>query len=418
MQARTLGIRRTHRVLAAIVLAGWALGCRSDPYRDAYLEILNAEKRALEDRLYEVEYNYERALAELKASRESAEGGRKPSSRTPPGRTTRPPAEREGDEPFEVPELPKIELPPGVEAGKRQRPGSVPTVLQPDGSGPASPSANTLPKTTPSAPRAAGSPIATPAAMVRTTPRRLGENELAAAIVSALDQRVETIHLNPRRTGGADFNGESGDDGITVLIEPRNRSGMFVPEPARISVVLLDPAKTGEDARVARWDLEPDAAGECLQTDGLDRGLLLHLPWQGVIPDRKRLHLFVRYLTADGRKLETDREIEVATPDLIARRWTPRPILTAGEVSDADVSLSWFPKDAAGPSAVADAAAERADGPVGRAAQAGAKPPAILRPAPAKPIVPQETGSKKTGSGQRTTDSSSAPAGRFWKPDR
>ena len=48
-----------------------AVGCRRDPYMDAYFEMLNAEKRVLEDRLYEVQYDYEQALAELETCRNS-----------------------------------------------------------------------------------------------------------------------------------------------------------------------------------------------------------------------------------------------------------------------------------------------------------------------------------------------------------
>ena len=153
--------------------------------------------------------------------------------------------------------------------------------------------------------------------VVTAKKRPLSEDELAAAIVSALDQRVESIHLNPRLTGGADFDGQPGDDGICVLVEPRNRSGDFVPEAARVSIVLLDPAKTGEAARIARWDLDADAAREFLQTESLDRGLLLRLPWQAALPERNRAAL-VRPLR-DGRRPENrggpgDRD-RIAGPD-------------------------------------------------------------------------------------------------------
>ena len=43
----------------------------------------------------------------------------------------------------------------------------------------------------------------------------------------------------------------------------------------------------------------------------LERGLLFRLPWPDGPPRHERLHLFARYETADGRRLEAQREITV-----------------------------------------------------------------------------------------------------------
>jgi len=216
MQTRPFDIRPGQRtvaacvrwtmLLAATVLSVLSLGCRRDPYADAYFEMLNAEKRVLEDRLYDAEYNYEQALAELKAARGTTKEGRKPFAGKRTAESEQPltePAEEEPGQdsgvPTEVPELPKIELPPGVEEGKRRSSG--PAAVRP------------------------AAAVKTEVPVVTTGKRRLNDEQLAAAIVSALDQRVESIYLNPRVSGGADFDGQPGDDGIRVLVEPRNRSG-------------------------------------------------------------------------------------------------------------------------------------------------------------------------------------------------
>jgi len=380
MQTRPLGFRPVHGIaparvrwvapLAAVVLSVLSLGCRNDPYQDAYFEMLNAEKRVLEDRLYDAQYNYEQALAELEAARGKTKDGGKPASRTRAAESERPLTEPDDGEsreessvPKEAPELPKIELPPGVEEGKRR--SSSPGVMRP------------------------ASAVKGESPVVTAKKRRLSDDELAAAIVSALDQRVESIHLNPRLTGGADFDGQPGDDGICVLVEPRNRSGGFVPEAARVSIVLLDPARTGEDARLARWDLDAEAVAESLQTDSLDRGLLLRLPWQGDLPERSRAHLFVRYVTADGRKVEADREIRIERPDRIAQSWTPRPTPQPEKPAQREVTASWqSPADADRP-VVAPAVAEL--------------------PTPAKPANEAKEADQPT---------LVAPSGRFWKPER
>jgi hypothetical protein len=373
MQARPLGFRNSHRVWVAITLATLSLGCRRDAYTDAYFDMLNAEKRVLEDRLYETEYNYEKALQELEAARGNAKGGKKPAGRTRSDESEEPLTEPRGDEPSEAPELPTIELPPGVEEGKRKKTGSA--VMRP------------------------ASAVVAEAAALSARSRPLSEDELAAAIVSALDQRVEMIHLNPRLTGGADFDAQPGDDGICVLVEPRNRSGDFVPEPARVSVVLLDPTKSDDAARVARWDLDAEATRQFLQTDTADRGLLLRLPWQGTPPETKRLHVFVRYMTADGRKLEADREIDLDSADRVAHRWTPRRSPSPEEAASREVTVSWQAKDQAEPPAVVQAVAET--------------------PEP-QPVEPKAPSVKPAGRASTKIDGqpSATTKGRFWKPDR
>jgi hypothetical protein len=131
-----------------------------------------------------------------------------------------------------------------------------------------------------------------------------------------------------------ELDGMPGDDGISVLIEPRNAQGQFVARPGTLHLVLLDPLKRGEEARFARWDFDADTARRMMKEDGLDRGVHVRVPWPDVPPTTDRLHLFVRYTTEDQRALETDREIVVRSADLVADRWTPRAEASASRMAN------------------------------------------------------------------------------------
>jgi hypothetical protein len=48
------------------------------------------------------------------------------------------------------------------------------------------------------------------------------------------------------------------------------------------------------------------------------------MPWPAATPTTDKLHLFVRYETPDGRRLQTDREVFIAQPGQVSQRWTPR----------------------------------------------------------------------------------------------
>jgi len=274
-------------VLGCLTVAG----CRHDPYMDAYFEMLNAEKRVLEDQLYETQYNYEKALKELESCR--AKGAT--------DETPRPRVETEAaPPPAEEPDLPSIELPPGLDGEASRRSNEK---YRPVGTG-------VLPSRPESMPSDKSG-----------VPGRIAVDTNSA---KPIDQSVAAIHLNARRTGGMELDGQPGDDALSVLIEPRNAQGQFVARSAAISIVLLDPLQRGEEARFARWDFDRETTRRMLKPDGLDRGLYVRVPWPDVPPDVERLHLFVRYAADDGRVVEADREILVRPPDLIADRWTPR----------------------------------------------------------------------------------------------
>jgi len=275
------------RYLTAFVLVCLAAaGCRRDAYMDAYLEMLNAEKRALEDRVYELEYDYERALEELEEYRASQKSGV---------------GERHSDldEPMDDFDFsPNIEMPPDPE----------------DGTGESA---------APAVPESAATGTRTQQS-VGISGRHVAYHDLSEPMVADADERVEVIYINPRLTGGEDFDRQLGDDGLTVMIEPRNKDKIFVPKAAEVTIVLLDPAKDGEAARYASWVFDKDVAGEVLRSESLDRGLFFRIPWSGAPPDNERLHLFVRYHTDDGRKLEADRLITIRPPGRVAHGWTPR----------------------------------------------------------------------------------------------
>ena len=183
----------------------------------------------------------------------------------------------------------------------------------PGGADDSPPAQDSLP--TPAIPRASAQPadrIPAPAAPEAISP-------------PPADTKVTHVFLNPLLTGGADFDRQPGDEGLSIVLEPRNAADQYVPQAGAVSVVVLDPAKEGEAARIARWDFTLTATQQKLQTASAAKGIHLEMPWPASPPSAGKLQLFVRYETADGRRLQTDREIFITPPGQVAQRWTPRP---------------------------------------------------------------------------------------------
>ncbi len=140
------------------------------------------------------------------------------------------------------------------------------------------------------------------------------------------DQVIVELALDEQTTGGLDTDGFSGDEGIRVLLKPKNTAGETVRAAGEISLALLDPAaETAEEARVALWKFAPEEVAQRSQRRTPGKGLYLKLQWPDDAPHRRDLQLFARLITPDGRRLVADQMITVKPFDLEARRSASLP---------------------------------------------------------------------------------------------
>lgn len=316
-------------VLTIACVAALLSGCRTAPHVNAHIESVNAEYRELENRLYVAEDENRRLQADLARAQEenrrlrgessgrSIRGGRSSGPAIDGSFDLSPPEIEMGSDTgpsIDVPGIPSVSSPPvprspstdGVPRRSNRENLDLPLIETPEG--------DDAPATKPRSDKSAPESLPKPQIYDTHQPDP-----------GPSDDRVTQIFLNPLLTGGDDLDSEPGDDGLSVLVEPRNKSNQFVPQPGRVSVVVLDPSKQGDAARVARWDFDPTATREKLQRVSSARGIHLRLPWPADPPKTNKLQLFVRYETADGRKLQAEREINITLPGQYSHRWTPRP---------------------------------------------------------------------------------------------
>ena len=290
-------------ILVACVLQ---LGCSQNPYLDANIELMNAERRGLEDRLYDLEYEYEANVEELERLRRENQQLRDRSATSPSPANDRRPSPPSNDVPPQTNDddlIPRIELPPLLEDASNER---VP--------GPAAP----VPVASLPGPRLSQPRLSQP----RLSQPRLSKRPIDEA---AADQIVTHVQLQRGSLSGVDFDEQEGDDGLSLIIEPRNASDDIVPLARPITIVVLDYAYRGsDDARVAQWELTAEDTERFLQDSPAKQGIQMHLLWPEQPPDHERLLVHVRYHTEDGRKLETKNDVRVSLPTRISQRWTPR----------------------------------------------------------------------------------------------
>jgi hypothetical protein len=188
-------------------------------------------------------------------------------------------------------------------------------------------------------------------------------------VAKADSKDVGQLVLNRMLSGGYSAGGRSGDSGVLAVFEPRDAKGRRLEAPADVAIVLMDPSQTGPEAKLARWDFPAGETAKLFRGNGIARGMYVECPWPDKPPENNRLHLFVRYTTRDGRKLEADQYIEVALPGEKISRWThAEPESQAAAASDRELTAYRRPGMEAAESEASDSSA--ADAPPPRRARA------------------------------------------------
>lgn len=247
----------------ALLLAFFAaLGCRSNNSQ----VLVEQEARMLEDEVYQLEAQLDSCCrAKTALEHENQELKRQLAGGAAPTGDYRAPA---------------IELP--TRTPPRDTPNLEPPVIE--------------------LPDSSDTPPAETAPPAETTP---GDEQPAAL------GQPSSLLINRRLTGGMDRDGVGGDEGIMVMVEPRNQRGELVRTPGPVSVVVMDPSQTGDAARVARWDFQAHEFDEHFKSSTFGRGLQYELTWPAGPPQSHNLVVFVRYIADDGTKLTTDAPVTV-----------------------------------------------------------------------------------------------------------
>ncbi len=328
-EARKLIVKTWHFALLGMILPALAGGCRTDPA----VPILERQLRLQEDEIYRLRATVEElqdgADCRDRDSRSAAEAGRRGSSRSSTdsnGSSDSPPLD------ITVPSTPSSEGAKALKGADKPAPLWTPESSRKPPIAPGSKSS-----------RADGPSLDPPARGAATgTTSATGDS-----------RRVASIAMNRAMSGGINSGNPSGDRGLLVVVEPRDRAGRTIDAPADMSVLVLDPAvldNQGKAARVGRWDFSAAETASLFRGGDSSRAVHLAMAWPADPPRHRKLHAFIRYTTADGRRLETDGPIEAALPGDRQAGWTPAPPRVRDDRDDRDSGESRTAESSSGES--------------------------------------------------------------------
>ncbi|HEV3384362.1 MAG TPA: hypothetical protein VG097_06075 [Gemmata sp.] len=113
-----------------------------------------------------------------------------------------------------------------------------------------------------------------------------------------------------RGTGGVFGEGPTGDDGLMVVVAPRDEDGAAVKVPARLEIAAWDISPAGLKTPIGNWAVPAEKVRPTWRSGFISTGYFVAVPWQ-THPGSERVRIAVRLTTLDGRSFETDKDINV-----------------------------------------------------------------------------------------------------------
>ena len=119
-----------------------------------------------------------------------------------------------------------------------------------------------------------------------------------------------------RGTGGVDEDGVPGDEGLMVVVVPRDEDGAAVKVPAKVQIAAWEITPAGLKNPIGTWDVPAEKVRPTWRSGFVSTGYFVAVPWQ-TYPSQEKVRVAVRLTTLDGRAFEADKDIivkPVATP--------------------------------------------------------------------------------------------------------
>jgi len=334
-------------VTLALILLGLS-GCRGKAYRDVYQQKMIGEIRNLEDQLYEADYENRILIDELARARSQvvvpeARPSRSPSQpRTQPRRDTPQRDAGRRDDDSSLTPVPLDPVPVDPERGERTLPArpipdqspaelTPPPISRPQ----TSRDQNFVPPMIAIPP---GKDIEMPDVDLGEPVPPSGINavpELPAGQIKLPDStrrnvRVEpaipvAIRVNPSTSGGYRFDDEKEKTGMHLAVEAIDEAGNLVrledfDVAGQLSVVLLDPSRTADDARLGRWDFDADELKQMIRS-GPGSAIHVYIAWQDKLPTGKQV---IAHVKLSHDELQMQAQAELKTAEVEVAQWNPR----------------------------------------------------------------------------------------------
>jgi hypothetical protein len=121
--------------------------------------------------------------------------------------------------------------------------------------------------------------------------------------------QVKDIQLG-RGTGGIDEDKIPGDEGIQVVLVPRDIDGSPIKAPGTLKVTALEISPEGLKTPLSTWDVSALQLRRSWRSGLLSTGYFVALPWQK-IPTSEKLRIVATFQPLEGGTFEAERDVTI-----------------------------------------------------------------------------------------------------------
>lgn len=113
-----------------------------------------------------------------------------------------------------------------------------------------------------------------------------------------------------RQTSGYDDDRIPGDEGIQVVVVPRDTDGHAVKATGSLRVTLFDITAENQKLLLSVHEVPAVELHRMWQNGLLNTGYFVKLPWK-VVPHSEKLRVVVEFAATDGRTFENERDVTI-----------------------------------------------------------------------------------------------------------
>ncbi|MFN6053253.1 MAG: hypothetical protein ACK47R_20695, partial [Planctomycetia bacterium] len=129
---------------------------------------------------------------------------------------------------------------------------------------------------------------------------------------------LKTVTLG-RQTGAIDNDGQTGDEALQVVLEPKDADNHSVKVPGTLEVQVVEILPEGLKNPLSSWTVENDELSRSWRSGLLTTGYMLILPWK-IWPQHEKLRVIVQFKVEDGRMFEAEKDFTVKLPAGLMKR--------------------------------------------------------------------------------------------------
>lgn len=148
--------------------------------------------------------------------------------------------------------------------------------------------------------------------------------KITTAVQMVTDKRIVEIAFQPALSRAVSFDGDNQDDGLFLVLQPKNEQGQVVAIAGAVSIEVIDPSREGNSPVIGKWNYSPAEIEDKIQPIGSKQGIHLTLPWNGPNPKGDRVIVIATYQMDNGRKVIGKKEIFLNSGTGLKTVWTPR----------------------------------------------------------------------------------------------